>query len=114
VPPAGVAPAAPAPAPTKARKPDAPAPLDAPARSPSVALVAAALGTNPPAASGKSLPRIATLGAALLLASPERAGVPGRRTVLVLIPHLDAMPFPDDGQAKPMSGEASPPRATTP
>jgi hypothetical protein len=114
VPPAGVAPAAPAPAPAKARKPDAPPPLDAPSRTPSAALLAAALASGPPSTSGKSLPRIATLGASLLLASPERAGVPGRRTVLVLIPHLDAMPFPDDGHPKPMTGEPPAAQGTTP
>ena len=110
--PAALPPAPSAPAPAKARKADAPQPLDAPSRTPAAALLAAALSAEPPPTSGKTLPRIATLGASLLLASPERAGVPGRRTVLVLVPHLDAMPFPDDGRAKPMSGEpAAPPTA---
>ncbi len=108
--PAGLPPAPGAPAPSKARKPDAPPPLDAPTRTPSAALAAAALAATPPGTSGTTLPRIATLGASLLLASPERAGVPGRRTVLVLVPHLDAMPFPDDGRAKPMTGEPVSPR----
>lgn len=103
--PAGLPPAPAASAPSKARKPDAPPPLDAPTRAPSAALLAAVLASNPPGTSGKTLPRIATLGASLLLASPERAGVPGRRTVLVLVPHLDAMPFPDGGHAQPMTGE---------
>jgi hypothetical protein len=62
------------------------------------ALLAAALAAPPEDAHP---PRITTLGTALLLASPERAGMPARRTVLVFVPHLDAMPFPDDAPAPP-------------
>jgi len=48
-----------------------------------------------PAPSGKVGSRIVTPGAALFLAAPERPGAPARRTVLVLVPHLGAAPFPD-------------------
>ncbi len=64
-----------------------------------------------PPKSGKMTPRVATLGAALLLASPERAGMPARRTLLILVPHLDAMPFPDDASTVPMTTKR--PRAGT-
>jgi hypothetical protein len=59
------------------------------------------------APSGKIGSRVATLGATLLLAAPERAGAPSRRTVLVLVPHLGGSPFPAEPAAEPMQ-EPSP------
>jgi hypothetical protein len=63
-----------------------------------------------PARSGKVGARIATLGTALLLPSPERpqAGATARQTVLVLVPHLDASPFPEAGPAQEPMTEESP------
>ncbi|MFM9097185.1 MAG: hypothetical protein ACKOQW_02690 [Phycisphaerales bacterium] len=58
--------------------------------------------------SGKVGARIATLGTALLLPAPERAhaGVTAQQTVLVLVPHLDASPFPEAPPAEePMTGK---------
>jgi hypothetical protein len=54
------------------------------------------------AASGKIGARVTTLGTATLLAAPERPGTPARRTVLVLMPHLDGAAFPVDPAAEPM------------
>lgn len=57
--------------------------------------------------SGKVGTRIATLGTALLLPAPERAhaGVTAQQTVLVLVPHLDASPFPEAPPSEePMTG----------
>lgn len=53
-----------------------------------------------PPASGKIGARITTLGAATLLAAPARQGTPARRTVLLLVPHLDgtASPVPTAGE----------------
>ncbi len=59
--------------------------------------------------SGRVGARIATLGTALLLPAPERAhaGVTAQQTVLVLVPHLDASPFPEGPPAEePMTGKA--------
>jgi hypothetical protein len=58
--------------------------------------------------SGKVGTRIATLGTALLLPAPERAhaGVTAQQTVLVLVPHLDASPFPEAPPSEePMTGK---------
>jgi len=58
--------------------------------------------------SGKVGARIATLGTALLLPAPERAhaGVTAQQTVLVLVPHLDASPFPEAPPSEePMTGK---------
>lgn len=57
----------------------------------------------PPAESGKIGARVSTLGAATLLAAPERPGTPARRTVLVLVPHLGGAAFPVDPAAEPMN-----------
>jgi hypothetical protein len=67
----------------------------------------AAVAQGPPAPATDGEPaepgtRLATLGAALLLAAPERAGAPARRTVLVLVPHLESSPFPVDTGGVPM------------
>ncbi len=67
----------------------------------------AAVAQGPPAPAAEGEPsepgtRLATLGAALLLAAPERAGAPARRTVLVLVPHLESSPFPVDAGGVPM------------
>jgi hypothetical protein len=66
-----------------------------------------AVAHGPPAPAGDGAApepgtRLATLGAALLLAAPERAGAPARRTVLVLVPHLESSPFPVDAGDVPM------------
>jgi hypothetical protein len=63
---------------------------------------------EPPPHSGKVGARIATLGTALLLPAPERAhaGVTAQQTVLVLVPHLDASPFPEAPPSEePMTGK---------
>ena len=73
-----------------AARPPAPAPQDGPPAP-----------SDPGPGTGEG-PRIATLGAALLLAAPERSGAPARRTVLVLVPHLESSPFPVDAAAVPM------------
>jgi hypothetical protein len=62
-------------------------------------------GTDAP--SGKIGARVSTLGTTLLLAAPERAGAPSRRTVLLLVPHLGGSPFPAEPAAEPMQ-EPSP------
>lgn len=54
--------------------------------------------------SGKIAARVVTVGAATLLAAPERPGEGARRTVLVLVPHLGGSAFPADGAPKPMTG----------
>jgi hypothetical protein len=67
----------------------------------------AAVAQGPPAPAADGEPsehgtRLATLGAALLLAAPGRSGTPARRTVLVLVPHLESSPFPVDAVGMPM------------
>lgn len=56
--------------------------------------------TQPPPA---STIRVRSLGVQLLLAAPEGAGLPPRRTVFVLVPHLDGAPFPAAPAGGPMS-----------
>lgn len=51
--------------------------------------------------------RVLSLGVQLLLASPEGAGLPSRRTVIVLVPHLDASPFPAPPGQAPINGSAA-------
>lgn len=60
--------------------------------------------------SGKVGARIATLGTALLLPAPERAraGVQAQQTVLVLVPYLDASPFPEAAPAGEPMTEGAP------
>ncbi len=62
-----------------------------------------ALCQVPPDPSGAEGSRVVTLGVQLLLASPEGAGVPSRRTVIILVPHLEGSPFPAPPPAVPMS-----------
>jgi hypothetical protein len=62
-----------------------------------------ALCQVPPDPSGAEGSRVVTLGVQLLLASPEGAGVPSRRTVIILVPHLEGSPFPVAPSAAPMS-----------
>lgn len=47
--------------------------------------------------------RVLPLGVLLLLAAQEGAGLPSRRTVLVLVPHLDGAPFPAAIPEAPMT-----------
>jgi hypothetical protein len=67
---------------------------EAPARARDAESVAGPPGPGAGEASGKIGARVSTVGAGLLLAAPARAGAPSRRTVLVLVPHLGASPFP--------------------
>ena len=53
-------------------------------------------------ASGKIGARVVNLGAATLLAAPERPGARARRTVLLMIPHLPDNAFPVEDAPKPM------------
>jgi hypothetical protein len=55
-----------------------------------------------PPASGKIGSRVLTLGAATLLAAPARQGLPARRTVLVLVPHLEGGAAPVTRAAEPI------------
>ncbi len=75
---------------------------EAPARARDAATVAGPPSPNAAAASGKIGARVLTLGAATLLAAPERQGAAARRTVLVMIPHLPDSAFPVEDAAKPM------------
>ncbi len=79
----------------------------APGRARDAESVAGPPSPGADAPSGKIGSRVATLGATLLLAAPERAGAPSRRTVLVLVPHLGGSPFPAEPAAEPMQ-EPSP------
>lgn len=67
---------------------------EAPARARDAESVAGPPAPGAAEASGKIGARVSTVGAGLLLAAPARAGAPSRRTVLLLVPHLGASPFP--------------------
>jgi|LauGreDrversion4_2_1035121.scaffolds.fasta_scaffold43238_2 hypothetical protein len=58
-----------------------------------------------PPASGKIGSRVVTLGAATLLAAPARQGLPARRTVLLLVPHLDGSAAPEADANEPIQGD---------
>jgi hypothetical protein len=58
---------------------------------------------DPPQPPPASTIRVRSLGVQLLLAAPEGAGQPPRRTVFVLVPHLDGAPFPAAPAGGPMS-----------
>jgi hypothetical protein len=58
-----------------------------------------------PPASGKIGARVVTLGAATLLAAPARRGLPARRTVLLLVPHLDGSAAPAAHADEPIQGD---------
>jgi hypothetical protein len=75
---------------------------EAPARARDAENVAGPPAPGPGAASGKIGARVSTAGTALLLAAPERAGSPSRRTVLVLVPHLGASAFPAEPPQQPI------------
>jgi hypothetical protein len=76
---------------------------DAAARARDAAVREGPPAPEPAGGSGKIGARIVTLGAATLLAAPERAGAPSRRTVILLVPHLGGSAFPDDPPPEPMS-----------
>ncbi len=108
---------APAPQPVQPhqRPPEAP-PLqssDPPAKRPVPkpglqALMAMLLATQDQKASEKPPVQVETAGTLLLLASPAHGDIPARRTVMVLIPHLDASPFPAGQTAQPMTPASAP------
>lgn len=108
---------APAPQPVQPhqRPPEAP-PLqspDPPAKRPSPkpaahALLAMLLAAQDQQASEKPTLQVETAGTLLLLASPAHGDIPARRTVMVLIPHLDASPFPAGQTAQPMTPASAP------
>jgi len=75
---------------------------EAPARARDAAGLTGPPSPNAAPASGKIGARVLTLGAATLLAAPERPGARARRTVLVMIPHLPDSAFPVETAAKPM------------
>jgi hypothetical protein len=82
---------------------------EAPGRARDAETVAGPPAPGAEQASGKIGARVSTVGAGLLLASPARARAPSRRTVLVLVPHLGASPFPAPAAAPASAADPAQP-----